>query len=117
MCFNVQDNIISPTQPVKVTKKGPAAAVKANVNFDYTITVEANSPLVVVTDTIDASTGISFQSVSPATGGQWAYVCVQGTVRVCHKVCVCVGGEGQWSCVCVCMIVRARSSICVTVCM
>jgi hypothetical protein len=56
---------------IEVTKKGPTQAVEPNKEFTFTLTPAVKSGPVtsmVLTDTIDASTGISFVKVSPATG-------------------------------------------------
>jgi hypothetical protein len=56
-----------------VAKKGPSQSIEANKEFAFTLTASVTSGTVtnmVLTDTIDASTGITFLRVNPTTGKQ-----------------------------------------------
>jgi hypothetical protein len=63
---------IPPPRPViEVVKKGPSAAINQNTEFTFTLTPNVrvgNVPNMTLTDTIDASSGITFLKVSPAAG-------------------------------------------------
>lgn len=65
----MQEGMIDPSKRnVNVTKTGPKQPVKVNTNFDFTIFVSSNVPVVSLIDTMDASTGITFLAITPAAG-------------------------------------------------
>jgi hypothetical protein len=66
----LQDNT-SADAKIVVTKTGPSASVEPNTEFPFTLAadvVNGSISSMVMTDTIDASTGITFLRVSPDTG-------------------------------------------------
>jgi hypothetical protein len=66
----LQDNNAT-TAEIAVTKSGPTAPIEPNKEFTFTLTAsvaQGSVSSMVLTDSIDASTGITFVRVSPDTG-------------------------------------------------
>jgi hypothetical protein len=69
----VQSIPSEPINVIDVSKKGPSQSIEANKEFTFTLTASVTSGSVqtmVLTDTIDASTGVTFLRVSPSTGAR-----------------------------------------------
>ncbi|KAF6262366.1 hypothetical protein COO60DRAFT_1636040 [Scenedesmus sp. NREL 46B-D3] len=67
----VETGPIPTPSVIDVEKKGPSQAIEANKEFTFTLTARVTFGSVqsmVLTDAIDASTGITFVRVSPTTG-------------------------------------------------
>jgi hypothetical protein len=74
-----------PVEVIEVTKKGPTQAVEAGQEFTFTLTPAVKSGSVtsmVLTDTIDASTGVSFLRVSPSTGASLMLICAARVLKI-----------------------------------
>jgi hypothetical protein len=68
---NIQVDPIDPPSIIDVVKKGPSQSIEANTEFTFTLTASVKSGNVttmVLTDAIEASTGITFVRVAPTTG-------------------------------------------------
>ncbi|WIA38754.1 hypothetical protein OEZ86_002047 [Tetradesmus obliquus] len=65
------NNPAPPINGISVLKKGPSQSIEAGKEFTFTLTANDFSgkvPSMVLTDTMDAATGVTFLRVSPATG-------------------------------------------------
>jgi hypothetical protein len=60
-----------PNSEIALTKAGPTESVKVNEEFTFTLSakvVKGSVSSMVLTDTIDASSGITFLRISPDAG-------------------------------------------------
>jgi hypothetical protein len=74
----LQPDPIAPPSIIDVVKKGPSQSIEANTEFTFTLTASVKSGNVstmVLTDAIEASTGITFVKVAPTTGGHADLTC------------------------------------------
>jgi hypothetical protein len=87
MLFSLtQVDPIDPPSIIDVVKKGPSQSIEANTEFTFTLTASVKSGNVttmVLTDAIEASTGITFVEVAPTTGA----LC---SIQHCVKVMYCM---------------------------
>jgi hypothetical protein len=68
---SIQVDPAPPISIIDVVKKGPSQSIEANTEFTFTLTASVpsgNVATMVLTDAIEASTGITFVKVAPTTG-------------------------------------------------